>query len=80
MSSKRIRFTFPRNLITEPLIYQLGHKFKVVTNVRRADVRENSGWVLLELEGEEDEISKSLDWISSFGVTVEPVGGDLVEG
>ena len=59
MSSKRIKFTFPKNLIKEPLIYQLGHKFKVVTNVRRADVRENAGWVLLELEGEENEISNT---------------------
>ena len=51
MASKRVRFTFPTQLITEPVIYQLGQKFQVVTNIRRADVREDMGWVVLELEG-----------------------------
>ena len=56
MSVKRVRFTFPANLIQEPVIYLLGHEFKVITNVRMADVDEKTGWVLLELEGDPDEI------------------------
>ena len=80
MFKKRVKFTFPQKLITEPLIYQLGQKFKIVTNVRRAYVREDMGWVVLELEGEEDEISEGIDWIVSSGVRVDPVGGDVLEG
>ena len=80
MAKKRVKFTFPQQLITEPVIYELGIKFKVVTNIRRADVREDMGWVVLELEGEEDEISSGLDWVVSTGVRVDPVGGDVVEG
>jgi len=49
MAVKRVRFTFPENLIKEPLIYNLGHEFLVITNVRMADVDEKTGWVLLEL-------------------------------
>ena len=79
MSKKRIRFTFPTGLITEPVIFDLGHKFQVVTNIRRADVREDMGWVILELEGEEEEIDRGLDWVTSMGVRVDPVGGDVVE-
>ena len=56
MSKRRVRFTFPTGLITEPVIFDLGHRFQVVTNIRRADVREDMGWVVLELEGEEEEI------------------------
>ena len=80
MARKRVKFTFPQQMITEPLIYQLGQKFSVITNIRRADVREDMGWVILELEGDEDEIARSLEWITTAGVRIDPVGGDVVEG
>lgn len=80
MASKRVRFTFPTQLITEPVIYQLGQKFRIVTNIRRADVREDMGWVVLELEGEEEEIDRGIEWVSAAGVRVDPVGGDVIEG
>ena len=53
MAKRQVMFTFPEELIKEPIIYNLSHQFKVVTNIRRADVSENKGWVVLELEGEE---------------------------
>ena len=80
MARKRVKFTFPQQMITEPIIYQLGRKFKVVTNIRRADVREDMGWVILELEGDEDEIARALEWVTSAGVRIDPVSGDVVEG
>ena len=80
MIKKRVKFTFPQQLITEPLIYELGQRFKIVTNIRRADVREDMGWVVLELEGEEDEITSGLEWVTEKGVRVDPVSGDVVEG
>lgn len=80
MALKRVRFTFPDDLIQEPLIYNLGHEFRVITNVRMADVDEKTGWVLLELEGEADEVDRSIAWAQSKGVRVDPVAGDVVEG
>jgi len=80
MSVRRVRFTFPEELIKEPLIYQLGHEFKVVTNVRMADVDEHTGWGVLELEGDAEEIERSIQWAQSKGVRIDPVVGDVVEG
>jgi hypothetical protein len=80
MALKRVRFTFPENLIKEPLIYNLGHEFRVITNVRMADVDEKTGWVILELEGEADEVDRSIAWAQDKGVRVDPVAGDVVEG
>ncbi len=80
MPAKRVRMTFPTDLIREPLIYNLGHQFKVVTNVRMADVDATTGWVLLELEGDADEIERSLTWAQGKGVRIDPVAGDIVEG
>ena len=79
MATRRARFTFPLGLITQPVIYDLGQNFRLVTNIRRADVREDMGWVILELEGEEEEIERGLDWVNSIGVRVDPVSGDVVE-
>lgn len=80
MAKKRVKFTFPTQLIKDPLIYKLGHEFNVVSNIRRADVREDMGWVILELDGEEEEIDRSLSWMASNGVRIDPVSGDVVEG
>jgi ABC-type methionine transport system ATPase subunit len=80
MAKRRVMFTFPPKLIKEPIIYNLGRKFKVVTNIRRADVSEDKGWVVLELEGEEKEIDKGIEWVAGKGVRVDPVVGDIMEG
>jgi hypothetical protein len=77
---KKVKFTFPTDLIKEPLIYQLGQQFSLVTNIRRADVRPDVGWVVLELEGSDEEIELGLNWIGRHGVRVDPVGGDIIEG
>ena len=77
---RRVMFTFPSELVTDPVIYNLGMQFGVVTNIRRADVTEDRGWVILELEGEEKDIEDGLAWVSSKGVRVDPVTGDVVEG
>ncbi len=81
MASKRVRFTFEPDLIKEPVIYQMGQKFQVVTNIRMADVDEHVGWVVLELDGEPDEIERSLEWARELGVRVDDATlGDVVEG
>jgi L-aspartate semialdehyde sulfurtransferase ferredoxin len=80
MAKQRVKFTFPQELITLPIIYELGKQFNIVTNVRRADVTEDRGWVVLELEGNIEEIERGLDWVAAKGVRVDPVQGDIVEG
>jgi ABC-type methionine transport system ATPase subunit len=80
MAMRQVMFTFPEELIKEPVIYHLGQKFGVVTNIRRADVTANKGWVVLELEGDEKDIEKGVAWVKTKGVRVDPVVGDIVEG
>ncbi|MFC2057190.1 NIL domain-containing protein [Chloroflexota bacterium] len=80
MVKRQIMFTFPEELIRDPIIYNLGQQFKVATNIRRADVSESKGWVVLELEGEEKDIEQGVAWVTSKGVRVDPVIGDIVEG
>ena len=80
MGTQRVKFTFMTQLVKEPIIYRLGQEFNLVTNIRRADVREDMGWVVLELDGDDAEIQRGLDWVSAIGVRVDPVSGDVIEG
>ncbi|MEK6777025.1 MAG: NIL domain-containing protein [bacterium] len=76
---RKVYLTFPGQLIRESLIYQVGHQFKVVTNIRCASVTEELGLVGLEIEGEPLEIKAALDFLEAKGVKVEPVVMDVVE-
>jgi hypothetical protein len=80
MSKQRVKFTFPQELITLPIIYELGKQYSIVTNIRRADVTDDRGWVVLEMDGPIEEIERALEWVASKGVRVDPVQGDIVEG
>ena len=80
MGRQRVKFTFEETLVKQPVIYELGHKFKLVTNIRRADVGDDVGWVILELDGDEEEIKSGLEWVHSTGVRVDPLGGDVIAG
>jgi hypothetical protein len=80
MATVRYKFTFPTDLIQEPIIWKLGREFELVTNIRRANVVEDSGWVILELDGERDEIDKGVSWVTTRGVRVDPVPGDVLDG
>jgi len=80
MAKRQVMFTFPPELIREPVIYHLGQQFKVIPNIRQADISESKGWVVLELEGEEKDIEAGIAWLTSKGIRVDPVTGDIVEG
>ena len=76
---RRLKLIFGPSLVKEPVIYQLGRKFEIVTNIRRADVTRDQGWVLLEVTGEPEELDRGVEYLESRGVKVEPAEGDLVE-
>ena len=73
MVKRRVMFTFTSELITEPIIYNLGQQFNIVTNIIRADVTEDRGWVVLELDGEDEEIEAGITWAISKEVRIEPM-------
>ena len=79
MARRRVKLVFARDLVTEPVIYELGKRFEIVTNIRRADVTRDEGWVLLEMTGEPDVLDRGIAYLQERGVRVDPAEGDLVE-
>lgn len=80
MAERRVKFTFRGEQVKEPVIYRLGKDFPVITNIRRAQVEGDSGWVVLEVEGDVDSINEGLDWVREQGVEVTPVDGEMLAG
>ena len=77
---QRLWLMFPTRLVTQPIVWELGQKFKVVTNVRQCSVTDEIGIVSLSLGGERDEIKKAIAWLEETGVKVEPVEINTIEG
>ena len=73
MSKRRVMLTFDAEHIPEPVIYNLGQQYNVVTNIFRADIAEDKGWIMLEIEGDEDAIEQGIAWVTSKGIRVDPV-------
>lgn len=79
MALHRFYLTYGEEKIKDPIIYTVGHKFRVVTNIRGASISDKIGIVALELEGDEEEIRKAVRWIAEQGVKVEPIEKNVIE-
>ncbi len=76
---ERYYLSYPRELIKQPLLYQLVKKFDLVFNIRGASVSEEMGLAAVEFEGTADQIERALTWLRSAGVTVEPIEKNVIE-
>ncbi len=76
---QRLWLMYPAKLITRPVIWELGHEFKIVTNVRQASVTDEIGIVCLEIDGKRSEIKSAIKWLESLGVSVEPIEINVIE-
>lgn len=75
----QVKLTFPEELVRLPVLARLVRRYDVEPNVRRANVEEDRGWIVCELEGEAAAVDEGLSWLRREGVTVDLLG-DVVEG
>jgi hypothetical protein len=76
----RLFVSFPESLVDRPLIYEIVKEFDVVPNIRRANVEDRSGWIILELTGGHDACDAAIAYLEGLGCTVNPMEGDVVAG
>ena len=72
-SIRRFWLTYPNSRIQSPVIWELGHRFPLVTNIRQASVTEEVGIVCLEVSGPAEAVEEGLRWLKKLGLSVEPV-------
>ncbi len=80
MVTKRVRFNFPLTKVKDPVIYYLVKDYGLIPNIRRANIEQDRGWVVLEITGTPEDLERGFDFVRSYGVDVEPIEGDVVEG
>jgi ABC-type methionine transport system ATPase subunit len=73
VAAGRFHLTFPGRLVDEPVIHTLGSRFDVVTTIRRANLEEGSGWIILEMAGSEDAVGRAVGWLVEQGVQVDRI-------
>jgi ABC-type methionine transport system ATPase subunit len=78
MARMRVRLTFPASLVQEPVLYRLVKDFDILINIRRADVKADWGWVMLEMEADEATLQRGVTWLKERGVEVDPIERDVV--
>jgi hypothetical protein len=76
----RLFVSFPEELVDRPMIYEVVKRFDVVPNIRRANVEQHSGWVILELTGPQEQLDGSIAYLEEVGCTVNTMEGDVIEG
>ena len=76
----RLWLMYPPRLIKKPFIWEISHKFKVITNIRQASVTDEIGIVCLELDGKRKAVKAAIQWLTRTGVSVEPVEIGTIAG
>uniref|UniRef100_A0A832GP42 Ferredoxin n=1 Tax=Caldimicrobium thiodismutans TaxID=1653476 RepID=A0A832GP42_9BACT len=74
-----LHLIFPESQIKKPVIYRMAIKHQVVPNIRRANVTESTGEMILELSGKKENLEKAIKYLKRLKIKVEPITGDILE-
>jgi NAD-dependent dihydropyrimidine dehydrogenase PreA subunit len=74
MKQMKLVFIFPENIVEEPVTYNLISDYGVRVNILRASIDPGKqGNMVVELSGEEIQISEALNYLEGVGVLVMPL-------
>ena len=73
MATAKLHLTFPEQLMSVPVIHRLGSEFRLVTNIHRANLGEGGGWIILEVEGEDERLTRAIEWLAGQGLRVDRI-------
>lgn len=76
MARAKLHLTLPEHLVEEPVIFTLGKRFDLVTNLTRASIDDRLAWVILEVEGEDQALQEAVAWLAEQGVQVDRLEED----
>lgn len=75
MTKARLHLTFPEHLASEPVIHRVGAEFGLVTNIHRANLEDRGGWVILEVDGTDEQVANAIVWLAEAGLKVDRIEG-----
>lgn len=69
-----VGLTFPGKLKDESIICFVCKRFEVNVNIIEASFSSASGWAILEIEGEQEEIDRVLDYLRGKEININRIG------
>ncbi|MEO0407846.1 MAG: NIL domain-containing protein [Cyanobacteria bacterium P01_A01_bin.135] len=76
---KRVTLTFPKQSVRMPITYRLAKDFNVAANIIRAQVTPNQvGTLVVELQGDIDQIGAAVEWLEEMNVQVATRQGEII--
>ena len=76
MGRAHLHVTLPPRLSSEPIVHRVGADFGLVVNIRRANLEEDrGGWIILEVQGEDERIGDAVAWLAEQGLHVDRIEG-----
>ncbi len=64
----------------EPIVHRVGQDFRVVTNIRRAQVSDEGGFLDIDIEGALPEVHRAIAWLKTTGLEVSAVERSVTDG
>lgn len=78
MKKTRVVLSFPPSNVEEPITYRLIKDYGLVVNILRASIDPGKqGRMVVELSGEESQLSLAFNYLEKQGVTIEPLSQEI---
>jgi len=78
MAKKKIVLHFPEESIEKPITYHLVKDFDLVPNILRAQIDENEGTLVMDIQGSPEQIEKAIDFLKEQNVSIQEAIKDIV--
>jgi hypothetical protein len=71
----RVQLDYPLEQVTQPIIYHLVVDYRLIPNIRRANIDSHTGGMMvLELDGRREDLEAGIAYLRSLGIEVTDVG------
>jgi len=78
MKKTRVVLLFPPSNVEEPITYRLIKDYDLVVNILRASIDPGKqGRMVVELSGEESQLSLAFNYLDKLGVNIEPLSQEI---
>jgi ferredoxin len=78
MQKKRVVFTYPQQLVDQPIITRLVKDFDLTINILRARITpKDEGRMVLEIIGKRSSLEAGINYVKEIGVEIQPLAQDV---
>lgn len=78
MVSKRIVLTFPHDLVSQPITYQLVKEHNLAFNILQAKITpKEEGVMVIEVSGKKDDCAAGIKYLTDLGIKIQPLSKDV---